>query len=246
MTVTVDDLRGIERAHVKAWPALETAIIEGWLWRYSGGGSQRANSVSTLDFTGYDAAAALDEVEARYRAKGSPARLHTFDLSAPRNIAELLATRGYGQGDATQTMMKPVAPARHPPDVDIAQRATTEWHEIYLAAVTENRRVINARIIETIPRPCAFFTCRRDNAISTALSVVDGRFAVIECVATRSDFRRAGGARAVLAALECWAREQGAAMLGLQVDAANAPAVSLYRSLGFTAVATNRFWVRRW
>jgi GNAT superfamily N-acetyltransferase len=246
MEVTIEDLRGIERAHVKAWPAFETASIAGWLWRYSGGGSQRANSVSTLNFTGNDPAAALDEVEARYRAKGAPARLHTFDLSAPANLTELLDARGYGQGDATLTMVKRVGTTTRPSDVETADRATPEWYEVYLGAVTENRRISNAKILETIPRPCAFFTCRREQVISTALGVIDGKFAVIECVATRSDFRRGGGARAVLAALESWAAGQGARLIGLQVDAANEPALALYRSLGFVAVATNRFWVRSW
>jgi ribosomal protein S18 acetylase RimI-like enzyme len=244
MEVTTDDLRGIEQAHVKAWPAFETANIDGWLWRYSGGGSQRANSVSTLHFTGSDPDAALDAVEARYRAKGAPARLHTFDLSLPANLPALLNARGYGQGDATLTMAKPVSPGKSPADVAIEERATPPWYEIYLGAITENRRAVNAKILDTIPRPRAFFTCRRDTVISTALGVTDGKLAVIECVATRSDFRRGGGARAVLAALECWAGEQGARLLGLQVDATNEPALTLYRSLGFVAVATNRFWMR--
>jgi N-acetylglutamate synthase len=244
MELTVEDLRGIERAHVKAWPAFETANIAGWLWRYSGGGSQRANSVSTIAFTGDDPVAALDDVEARYRAKGAPARLHTFDLSAPTSLTALLDARGYGQGDATLTMVKTVGAATHPSDVDISDRATPAWYEVYLGAITENRRISNAKILETIPRPCAFFTCRRDRVISTALGVVDGTFAVIECVATRSDYRRGGGARAVLAALESWAGGQGARLIGLQVDATNEPALALYRSLGFVAVATNRFWLR--
>jgi hypothetical protein len=47
-----DDRVHMERAHVFAWPALRTAVIDGWLWRASGGGSQRANSVSTIDFHG--------------------------------------------------------------------------------------------------------------------------------------------------------------------------------------------------
>src|SRR5215471_12723176 len=135
MEVTIEDLRGIERAHVKAWPAFETTNIAGWLWRYSGGGSQRANSVSTLHFTGDDPAAALDEVEARYRAKGAPARLHTFDLSAPTNLIALLNARGYGQGDATLTMVKTIGAATRPADVQSSDRATPEWYEVYLGAI---------------------------------------------------------------------------------------------------------------
>ena len=142
MKVTLDDLRSMERLHVNAWPAFETARVDGWLWRYSGGGSQRANSVSTLHFTGSDPAAALDAVEARYRSKGAPARLHTFDLSAPANLGALLDARGYGQGDATLTMVKPVAPGESPADVATEERATPPWYEVYLGAIAESRRAV--------------------------------------------------------------------------------------------------------
>src|SRR5258708_18937633 len=99
MQITADDLRRVERLHVRAWPAFETADIYGWLWRYSGGGSQRANSVSTVDFARSDAAAALDEVEARYRARKATVRVHTYDLSAPAGIVDLLHARGYRGGE---------------------------------------------------------------------------------------------------------------------------------------------------
>src|SRR5882672_3782509 len=117
MQITADDLWRIECLHVRAWPAFETADIHGWLWRYSGGGSQRANSVSTLDFAGQDVAAALDAAEARYRAKGVPARVHSFGLGHPRGLAEMLAARGYGEGEATLTMAKRLAGSRPAPDV---------------------------------------------------------------------------------------------------------------------------------
>jgi N-acetylglutamate synthase len=245
MDVSVDELRLLERLHVKAWPAVETAKIYGWLWRYSGGGSQRANSVSTVDFTGDDPVAALEEVEARYRAKGAPARVHTFDASAPGNVGDLMRARGYRTGDTTLTMVKPVGRARLSSDVDISEAATVDWRDVYLGAITPNRRAVNARILDTIPRPRAFFACRRGgNVISTGLGVADGGLAVVECMATRLEARRQGGAEAVLRTLECWAGEQGVRMLGLQVVATNAPGLALYGRCGFTAVATNEFWVR--
>jgi hypothetical protein len=74
MQVTYRDRVRMERAHVRAWPALHTAAIDGWHWRSSGGGSQRANSVSTIDFAGNDVNAAIEAVEARYRALGMPAQ----------------------------------------------------------------------------------------------------------------------------------------------------------------------------
>src|SRR5258708_15886529 len=117
MQITADDLRRIERLHVRAWPAFETADIHGWLWRYSGGGSQRANSVSTVDFTGSDPAAVLDEADARYRARNAIVRFHTYDLSAPAGIVDLLQPRGYRAGETTLTMSKPSRPSTPPTHV---------------------------------------------------------------------------------------------------------------------------------
>src|SRR6185503_11516617 len=110
---------------------------------------------------------------------------------------------------------------------------------------TEDRRAINAEILKSIPSPCAFFTCMRDGrAVSTGLGVADGGIAAIECMATRDDARRQGGAQAVLAAIERWAAGQNVHTLALQAVALNAAALALYRGFGFEAVATNRFWVK--
>lgn len=245
VTVTPEDLRAIERLHVRAWPALETADIDGWLWRRSGGGSNRANSVSTVRFTGTDAEAALDAIEARYRARNAPARVCVYDLSEPPGLTERLKARGYDNNETTLTMTKPLV--RRPPrgDVAVSERPNADWLDIYLGAITEDRRIINAEILKSIPPPCAFFACMRDaRAVSTGLGVADGRFAAIECMATRADARRQGGAQAVLASIEAWAAGQGVHTLALEAVAANTPAIDLYRGFGFTPVATNRFWVK--
>jgi len=243
MQIIADDLRRIERLHVRAWPAFETADIHGWLWRYSGGGSQRANSVSTVDFAGGNPATALDEVEARYRARNAIVRVHTYDLSAPTGIVDLLQGRGYGAGETTLTMAKPVGGAKPTDDVEVAATPGAEWLEVYLGAISESRRSVNARILGAVPQPCGFFSCRRaGQVISSGLCVADGDFAVIECMATRLEARRQGGADAVLQSLEAWAAGRGVKTLALQAVAANTAAIALYSRIGFASVATNRFW----
>src|SRR5262249_26598064 len=84
--VSRDELLAIERAAVAAWPALETADIDGWLWRYSGGGSQRANSVSPLRFRGSDVEGAIATAEARYRARGATPMFQICDVNVPVNL----------------------------------------------------------------------------------------------------------------------------------------------------------------
>ncbi|MBA2399576.1 MAG: GNAT family N-acetyltransferase [Bradyrhizobium sp.] len=243
MQITTEDLRRIERLHMRAWPAFETADIHGWLWRYSGGGSQRANSVSTVDFAGADRATALDEVEARYRARNATVRLHTYDLSAPAGIADLLQGRGYGTGETTLTMAKAVGVTTPSADVEVAATPNAQWLEVYLGAISESRRSVNARTLGAVPQPCSYFSCRRaGQVISTGLCVADGDFAVVECMATRAEARREGGADAVLRSLEAWAAERGVRILALQAVATNTAAIPLYTRFGFTSVATNRFW----
>src|SRR3569832_2454002 len=104
MPPTADDLRAIERLHVRAWPALETAEIDGWLWRRSGGGSNRATSVSTVRFTDADPDAALDAIAARYRARNAAAHDNNNNQNKPTNLNERLAARGYINNETTVTM----------------------------------------------------------------------------------------------------------------------------------------------
>src|ERR1700722_2477182 len=145
MRTVPETLRSLERLHVRAWPAAETERIDGWLWRWSGGGSQRANSVSTIDFIGNDMAAALDRVEARDHAKSSPIRVQTYDVTRPAGLPELLTERGYGAGDTTLTMLataQPAAAVSHVPSmrVTVTDDPVAEWLDVYLDAITERRR----------------------------------------------------------------------------------------------------------
>jgi ribosomal protein S18 acetylase RimI-like enzyme len=241
-----ETLRRLERLHVRAWPAAETMRVDGWLWRYSGGGSQRANSVSTVDGTGGDAVAAIERVEALYRDRGVPARFHTYALTQPADLAALLQARGYRPTEATTTMIRTARPGLAPPDdVEIAADPGAEWLDVYLGAITESRRAVNREILRRVPDRRAFFSVRRGGrVITSALGVVDGGFAVAECVATREDARGQRGADAAMRGLMAWAGSLGAHVVGLQVVSTNAPALALYRRLGFVAACENRFWMR--
>jgi ribosomal protein S18 acetylase RimI-like enzyme len=245
MLITREDRLRMERAHVHAWPALRTAVIDGWLWRSSGGGSQRANSVSTIDFHGTSPETTIARCETLYHASKQPARFQIFDETSPPGLDDLLRQRGYGQAEPTITMFKRIETRGPEPKVETRNDPWPEWRKIYLGEITRNRREVNALILERIPEPRAFFAFH-DGAetVATALCVLNDGRAVIECVATRTDARRRGAARSMLAALEQWAGHQSAEWLGLQVAAGNTPALTLYQRLGFVAGARNHFWVQ--
>ena len=56
--LTEDARRALEEAAARAWPPHETLERDGWTLRFSGGGSQRANSVQSLYWSGTDTEAA--------------------------------------------------------------------------------------------------------------------------------------------------------------------------------------------
>jgi ribosomal protein S18 acetylase RimI-like enzyme len=141
-----------------------------------------------------------------------------------------------------QPAVPPLEPAF---DVVVSGDPSPEWLDVYMEAITESRRAVNRLILRRIPDPRAFFSIRRGRrVISTALCVAHGGHAVAECVATRPDARGQRGAEAAMRALMAWAASLGAHTVGLQVVERNAPAITLYRRLGFQTVCTNRFWVK--
>ena len=68
---------------------------------------------------------------------------------------------------------------------------------------------------------------------AAALGVVANGVVIAECVMTRADLRRIGGASRVMLALEAWGARQGATIAALQAVTANAPAQALYAKLAY-------------
>jgi GNAT superfamily N-acetyltransferase len=236
MNAGQDLLREIERAAVRGWPAVEASPIDGWLARASSGGSVRANSVSALDYTGVDLDRSLERVAAFYRERGAVPRFTMTDVSAPAGLDAELAARGWERHGEHVTMASAVGAIEAVPGMTVVAHLapSPEWYRVYLEGLTENRRHVAPRIVGRVPEPRMFFSGIRDGkVIASGLSVLDGAVASVQCMATLASARRTGAARAVLAAIEAYARQGGARHLYLQADAENVAAITLYASVGF-------------
>ena len=229
-------LLAIERAGVLAWPALETQDIDGWLWRFANGGSQRANSVSTLDFHGADIDKAIADAEQRYRARGVRPLFQLSDVCVPSDLDRRLQIRGYTANDRCTTLIRPtpVGDVKIGDGFEIFDRATDEWTACYTSVITPDRRRTAPDILARVPRGAAFCGVRRQGRIvATALGVTHGGVTIAECVASRADVRGQGAASTVMRGLAVWGGGQGAHTIALQAVAHNAPAQSMYRALGY-------------
>jgi ribosomal protein S18 acetylase RimI-like enzyme len=162
------------------------------------------------------------------------------DVSEPQGLDEMLAARGWTRQGDHLTMAKTIAPACvsevNPSTVTIVrhQAPTPDWYRVYLEGLSENRRAVAPKLVDRVPKPLGFFSAvRAGRVIASGLSVLDGAVSSVQCMATLPEARRSGAARAVLAAIEDFAREGGARRLYLQADAENTAAIALYRRVGF-------------
>jgi GNAT superfamily N-acetyltransferase len=236
MTVSRAELLAIEQAAVRGWPALQSALIDGWVWRQTSGGSVRANTVAALKFTGSDVEAAIEEIERRYRAMSAPPRFTISEVSAPSDLDDRLAARGYIRGDDHVTMAKRVTICGMPPDTIATGTVPTEdWLEVYLSGLSPDRRGIAPSILAGLPETRMYFACRRlEKIVGSGLSIADGDLASVQCMATLPAHQRQGCAQSVLAAIECWAMKRGCRLLYLQTGADNSAAQALYSRCGFS------------
>jgi N-acetylglutamate synthase len=229
-------LLAIERAGVMAWPAGETAVIDGWLWRFANGGSQRANSVSTLDYSGTDLDQSIADVEQRYRARGARPLFQVCDVTSPGDLGQRLQRRGYSDRDRCTTLVSAVSTEATLVDAgfEVLDHATAAWTACYTSVITPDRRRTAPDILARVP-PGSGFCCVKRNGqiVATALGVTHAGVTIAECVATLASARGQGAAAAVMRGLAVWGARQGAHTIALQAVAANHPAQALYRSLGY-------------
>jgi N-acetylglutamate synthase len=228
----------IEAAALRGWPALETMAIDGWLWRHTSGGSVRANSVATLQFTGPNAERTIDQMEALARSRSTSVCFAISDVAAPADLDARLAQRGYHRGDNHVTMAKRVDPNAAAPDgVTVAATPSPGWLAAYLSGLSLDRRAMAPRILERLPKSATFVAANDGGRIiSSGLTIPDGAVASIQCMATLPDARNRGGARRVLAAVQASAAIAGATTLYLQTGADNTAARGLYSSLGYSVI----------
>lgn len=232
--------RWLDAASLAAWPAVTTLDIDGWLLRFAGGYTKRANSATPLaPAVGDDPARTIAAVEAAYRTRGLPpiVRLPSF---APAALDSLLADRGYRLLDPSLVLARPLDAADRTAAASLRAVGDADaWlaaHDALAGPRPAAATAAHRRILRLLPgRPC--FAALADpvdgRLVAAGLGVlVEGRLGVFDVV-TDPTRRRRGHARRLLGALLAWGVAAGAEEAFLQVVAANAPARRLYDGLGF-------------
>lgn len=238
--------RRIDDASLRAWPALEQLIDDGgWVLRFAGGYTKRANSVTAVEPTP-DLTEAVERCERHYANRGAPAVFRLLSFAQPPGLDPLLAERGYEMIDESLVMSRPLSDdlAR---DAHLVRESQLDpWLDLFetFSAGKPTRRPVHRGMLEAIRGPRLLAITPHDGPVAgCGLGVVDSDLVGLFDLVVAPAQRRKGHGRHLTRGMLAWARAQGAERAYLQVIAANTPARQLYEQLGFRE--TYRYWYRR-
>jgi GNAT superfamily N-acetyltransferase len=210
----------------------DTETLGGWLLRADHGFTRRANSALPLRSLG----APLDDTLARahewYAARGLPLRIQV-PLEARRLLDADLGERGWDfeAHSAVYVRRLDTVPGPAAAPVSVADQPSDDW----LARYRGGQGLLpHARALLTRHDEAGFAELRLDGqVVAVGRGAVDDGWLGVMAVEVEASYRRQGLARAVMAALQQWGRDRGAARSYLQVEVANESAIALYESLGY-------------
>src|SRR5881394_79015 len=152
------DVRALEWRALRAWPALETTTVAGWVQRFSGGYTKRANSINALDPESGFTLELKDRLEAAYRERDLPPIWRLTPL-APAGTDSLLAQAGYRRIDES-LVQRASLDSRFAPDdeIEIAPVPSPAWLAGFaeLSPVAPAHRETMARMLRSIASPVGF------------------------------------------------------------------------------------------
>lgn len=231
-----DEVTRLELLAARTWRGLEEERFGDWLLRAGGGFTGRANSALVVGRPPASLPDAVAAVTRWYTERGLRPRAQ-LPVPGAEAADAAFADAGWGRDEDVLVLTASLAGWPEPRvEVELADEPDDAWlagyryrgstlppvaREVLMAA---DRPVFAA--VRTAPAPAPLAAVARG-------AVVD-EWLVVTAVTVDERFRRRGLATAVMAALGTWARSDGATSCVLQVVASNAPALALYRRLGFT------------
>jgi N-acetylglutamate synthase len=239
MARPVDLARRVEEACLNGWPALRQVWFDGWLLRFSEGHTRRSNSVTPVAPGSRDLRDKIAYCEALYAWGGLPLIVRVPTM-AETGLDAGLDALGYAAEDETCVIYRDLdGSLLEQGDAELAEGMPSEaWldaHARFTGSAASGHSV-QRKILEALAVPAVFATTRTaDGGIaSVAFGAVHDRIVCLNLVATDPAVRRQGLSRRTVSAILAWAQERaGAASACLPVVASNAPAIALYRTLGF-------------
>lgn len=244
-----ETLRRLEEIGLNASGPANPRYFDGWLLGFTPGKTKRARSInpffgSTLPLPGKIAACL-----ALYDAAALPLIVRVTPFAEPSDLDNWLADEGYARFDDTLVMTRDLHDWSAPPTASDAPACTVLDLYAWNVATQAVRGLSDDQVRRILDRQdtvhlagAGMLIVQRGATIAWGMTQMEDGWAGLYNIETVPSHRGEGHGRRIVHALAKWALDNRATRAYLQVTADNAPAVRLYRSLGFTEAY--RYWYR--
>lgn len=233
---------------LNAWPALTSAVHDGWVLRFANGLTRRANSANPLHGDARLSGGTLQYFENLFRAVDLPLIIRVPTL-LDSSVDAALQRFGFAAEGESLVLYSDLAdlPADWDASVEVLSAPDAAWRDeiTRLQGRTDAQRATYEDIIYSIVLPTGFASLKVEGeVVALAYGAIDGDLLCCESVVTAEHHRGRGYARRLMAGLFGWARRHHAKAMCLQVEAHNTAGLALYRSLG-VSTELHRYHYRR-
>jgi GNAT superfamily N-acetyltransferase len=233
------DLKRVEEIGLNGLQTQRQLFYDGWLLRVSPGKAKRARSVNAHFGSTLPIAQKIGYCERIFSERGLPVLFRVTPFVQPGNLDDELAARGY---DAFQPTLVQLSRLDHPPEspqvagIDFMTPTPATFAEAVgeLQQTSAEQRAAYLERLMHSPLPTRNVIAVMDGRpVGTGTVMLEDGLAGVFTMGTAPEVRGRGIATAILASMLRWAWEHGATHAYLQVDAANSPAIAVYRKFGF-------------
>ena len=222
-----EQIRALEELSLNAWPAPQEILYDGWVMRFAGGYTNRANSVAPLRAGVIDLAEKIRFCCAMYAARNLPPKFKLTAASQPPGLEAALAGHGFRADGGAIVQVAELADLPRELDARVREHSIDDWADALVALgedKPENLPKLRA-IVGAIALPVSLVLMHRDNQIVAAgMGVLQERWMGLFHVVTHREHRRQGFGCAVVRSLLNWGKSKGAEHAYLQVVPDNVPA----------------------
>ena len=238
--MTEDQLAAIEDAALNASAPPQQLWLDGWLLRLCPGKAKRARSVNAVAAGRLPLAEKLALAEALYREAGLPMVVRITPFTQPAGLDEALAAAGLQRFDPTLVLAaelpRMALEPKLPPGLRLERADASTYAQVVgeLRGSPPSQRQAHAQRLALSPVPYHGWLLRQgDELLACGQSARQLQWVGLYDIFTAPAARNRGLAGALCAELLRRTAAEGARTAYLQVDAANAPALAVYRRLGF-------------
>jgi ribosomal protein S18 acetylase RimI-like enzyme len=225
----------IEKAGFHAWPAFRQINNEGWVLRFAGGYTKRANSVTILSPNALPLESQIIRCEKAYNTEKLPCIFRLLSFNDNSRIESILDSRGYGLGDNSLVLVQEIQNKEFNLS-ELDELKVDEWmvHYCRLSEKDINDHSTHIKMVNKIKDDVLLVVFRKGSTIvSCGLGVIHEGFFGIFDIVTHPEHRNMGCGTELINGMLSWAVKRKAHTAYVQVVSDNKSAVRLYHKLGY-------------